>query len=143
MMDDIYRGWPHVLSTIDLLAITFFIYARFVLFYFPAKIFYFKFQTQPYISVQQNKCHKKLASTPKHKDVYTLPQGYWFELVACPHYFFEIVIYCSLWMLSGRRLMSCNTMILMFVTMNLVRTSIETKRKYGDTRVKAIIPYIL
>lgn len=57
-------------------------------------------------SYHQYRCHKILAdlrpSTAAAATVtsqprrYSLPQGDWFELVSCPHYFAEILIYSSL-----------------------------------------------
>lgn len=52
----------------------------------------------------QNRCHmilfcikRSLKSTPGAR--YAVPKGFWFDLVACPHYLSEILIYLSLLLL--------------------------------------------
>lgn len=57
-----------------------------------------------FASSQQHHCHRTLArlrDSKQHKDEHLfLPSEHWFSLVSHPHYFFEILIYTSLLMLT-------------------------------------------
>ncbi len=44
--------------------------------------------------------HKILADLRRDTQGYVIPRGGWFEYVACPHYFFEIVAWAGLLLLS-------------------------------------------
>ncbi|KAF9622227.1 hypothetical protein IFM89_030269 [Coptis chinensis] len=54
--------------------------------------------------IHQHSCHVILGSLREHKeqtDGYVIPHGDWFEIVSCPHYLAEIVIYAGLLVASG------------------------------------------
>ncbi|KAF9620756.1 hypothetical protein IFM89_014360 [Coptis chinensis] len=80
--------------------------------------------------IHQHSCHAILGSLREHKeqtDEYVIPHGDWFEIVSCPHYLAEIVIYAGLLVASGG---SDPTIWLLFgfVVINLVFTAAETQR---------------
>ena len=55
-----------------------------------------------YANYKQNECHRYLRDArlcTKRKDKYGLISKGWFSLVACPHYFFECVLYFALCLL--------------------------------------------
>ncbi|KAJ3347345.1 Steroid 5 alpha-reductase 3 [Entophlyctis luteolus] len=64
-----------------------------------------------YASIQQFKAHRQLAAlrsastlrSPNKKtiDVYSLPKAGWFAHAACPHYFFEVLIYLAILCAGG------------------------------------------
>ncbi|KAG9445392.1 hypothetical protein H6P81_016732 [Aristolochia fimbriata] len=54
--------------------------------------------------IHQHRCHAILGSLRKRSDQaceYAIPHGDWFEIVSCPHYLAEIVIYAGLLVASG------------------------------------------
>ncbi|KAJ3327137.1 hypothetical protein HDU76_012341 [Blyttiomyces sp. JEL0837] len=51
--------------------------------------------------VQLSKLRSTPSKSPNEPPLYSLPQGRYFDLVACPHYFFEIMIYLSFVVLTG------------------------------------------
>ncbi|AGO11702.1 AaceriADL073Wp [[Ashbya] aceris (nom. inval.)] len=83
-----------------------------------------------------------------HMIKYTLPRRGLFKLVACAHYFDEIVIYASLAALEATTRWSL-TVAVIWVCANLGVSAVETKRYY-DAKFKgqavapyALIPYIM
>ncbi|PRP87913.1 Major facilitator superfamily MFS_1 [Planoprotostelium fungivorum] len=83
-----------------------------------------------YSSLQQCMIHMILSKQEKKKGRYCLPkEAHWKEVV-CPHYFHEIVIYACLWVISGAHLFSSNTLIFLFVSLNLSKTAIMTRKTY-------------
>eukprot|EP01018_Ginkgo_biloba_P013470 Gb_17803 [translate_table: standard] len=83
--------------------------------------------------IHQLCCHKILGSLrSEHQEEtneYVIPYGDWFEIVSCPHYLAEIVIYAGLLIASGG---SDLTMWLLFgyVVANLTFAATETHRWY-------------
>lgn len=93
------------------------------------------------------------SSTAKHTMSPTLqnvdvgiPEGDWFQLVSCPHYFAEILIYCSLGLVewrSGAMLLPC-----LFVACVLSLSARQTHSWYCSKfdsyprSKKMIIPYV-
>ncbi|WIA17188.1 hypothetical protein OEZ85_014071 [Tetradesmus obliquus] len=78
---------------------------------------------------------------------YKVPTGGLFELVSCPHYLAEIIIYCGLLLVTGGQLLPL--LMLVWVAVNLVlaaRASHKWYRRrfksYPPAR-KAIIPFVL
>ncbi|XP_056158455.1 polyprenol reductase 2-like isoform X2 [Syzygium oleosum] len=54
--------------------------------------------------IHQHQCHRILGSLRERREeshAYVVPHGDWFELVSCPHYLAEIVIYAGLVVASG------------------------------------------
>lgn len=96
----------------------------------------------------QHDCHAYLASLPK----YTLPVHPIFQLLVCPHYTAECLIYLSLAIISAPRGAIVNrTMFtaLVFVTVNLSVTAATSKewyeRKFGREAVAhrwKMIPFV-
>lgn len=98
--------------------------------------------------------HRLLANLRKDTSgkVYThqhsIPRGKWFDLVSCPHYMAEILIYLSIAIvMSGRS--STWWMVFVFVIINQLMVGkfnhswyINTFRDYPKTR-RAVIPYVL
>jgi 3-oxo-5-alpha-steroid 4-dehydrogenase 3 len=77
---------------------------------------------------------------------YLIPRGGWFDLVSCPHYFFEVVIYASLAVLAHKR--GPMLLLLLFVTIELSFSATTQHawyrakfRRYPKRR-RAIFPYI-
>ncbi|KAI9028466.1 3-oxo-5-alpha-steroid 4-dehydrogenase-domain-containing protein [Hyaloraphidium curvatum] len=87
-----------------------------------------------YGSIQQYRSHAILASLRKEeagtaRSRYSLPEAGSFSGLDCPHYFFEILIYTSLVLVSGgkaRTLWYC----LLWVVVNLGTTAAETGKWY-------------
>ncbi|KAK7523869.1 3-oxo-5-alpha-steroid 4-dehydrogenase-domain-containing protein [Phyllosticta citriasiana] len=80
-------------------------------------------------SVQQHRAHAYLASLKK----YTLPTGGAFDLVLCPHYSFECVIYLGLAIVAAPEQQWVNKTIicaLIFVAANLGVTAVGTREWY-------------
>lgn len=79
---------------------------------------------------------------------YAIPRGRWFDLISCPHFLFEILIYAGLWIFLGcqnRLLFQC----VVFTTSNQVLTALQTHEWYKTTfpnyprNRRAILPWIL
>jgi len=73
--------------------------------------------------------------------------GGWFELVSCPHYFAEILIYTG--MCIVRKFAVSQMLVLGWVLINLIMTGMKTHtwylkkfESYPPNR-KAVIPYLL
>ncbi len=79
---------------------------------------------------------------------HSIPRGDWFELVSCPHYFAEILIYLSLSLvLSGRS--TTWWMVCSFVVTNQIIVGLFNHQWYLDNfkdypkARKAIIPFVI
>ncbi|KAI9005521.1 3-oxo-5-alpha-steroid 4-dehydrogenase-domain-containing protein [Phycomyces nitens] len=87
-----------------------------------------------YASHHQHTCHKILASlrTPKTKNAYMIPRGDWFEMLVVPHYFADILVYVSLWLLyrGHNWTLTCG---LVWTIVNLGVTAGETEQWYQRT----------
>lgn len=86
----------------------------------------------------QHDCHTYLASLPK----YTLPMHPIFQVMVCPHYLAECLIYLSLAIIGAPKGTVMNKTILsalLFVVTNLAVTASTTKdwyeRKFGKTSI--------
>ncbi|GMI83562.1 Polyprenol reductase 2 [Hibiscus trionum] len=82
--------------------------------------------------IHQFRCHAILGSLRAHgeeADEYVIPKGDWFEIVSCPHYLAEIVIYVGLVVASGGTDMTI-WLLLAFVVENLGFAAAETHRWY-------------
>ncbi|PIA33590.1 hypothetical protein AQUCO_04100192v1 [Aquilegia coerulea] len=100
--------------------------------------------------IHQRRCHAILGSLREHKEhtnEYRIPHGDWFEIVSCPHYLAEIVIYGGLLIASGGSDLTI-WLLFGFVVVNLVFAAAETQRwylrkfeNYPRTR-GAILPFI-
>lgn len=96
----------------------------------------------------QYDCHNYLASLPK----YTLPVHPTFQLLVCPHYTAECLIYLSLTVLAAPRGTLLNATLLtalIFVSVNLSISASTTKdwyaRKFGKEKVMMrwkMIPFV-
>lgn len=82
----------------------------------------------------QHDCHTYLATLPK----YTLPMHPIFQVLVCPHYFAECLIYLSLAIIGAPKGVALNKTIvyaLLFVSTNLAVTASMSKvwyeRKFG------------
>lgn len=90
--------------------------------------------------------HKLLADLRTDTREYVLPHGGWFELVACPHYLFELVAWLGLALMS-RYLFAW--LALLGMTGYLLARSLKTlawyRQKFPDfpKARKALLPYIL
>lgn len=101
--------------------------------------------------IHQLRCHKILGSlrTGKQEETneYAIPYGDWFEIVSCPHYLAEIVIYAGILIATG---CSDLTVWLLFgyVVANLTFAATEMHRWYlqkfdGYPRSRwSIIPFV-
>ncbi len=89
--------------------------------------------------------HKLLADLRKKEQGYHVPGGGWFEYATCPHYFFELVTWSSIVLIS-RHFFS----VLVFIAMlgYLAARSIKTRRWYRErfpsypVQRKFMIPFI-
>ncbi|PKI54772.1 hypothetical protein CRG98_024874 [Punica granatum] len=82
--------------------------------------------------IHQHRCHAILGSLrkrPGQSDEYVIPRGDWFEIVSCPHYLAEIVIYAGLLVASGGIDLTI-WLLFGFVVANLVFAAVETHRWY-------------
>lgn len=82
--------------------------------------------------MHQRCCHAILGSLREHAeqiDDYVIPHGDWFEIVSCPHYLAEIVIYAGLLVASGGTDITI-WLLFAFVVANLVFAAAETQRWY-------------
>lgn len=96
----------------------------------------------------QHDCHVYLASLPK----YSLPTHPIFQVIVCPHYFAECLIYTSMAFLGAPRgawLNKTMASALLFVSVNLGVTASTSKewyaRKFGKERVARrwkMIPFV-
>ncbi|XXG86104.1 hypothetical protein AAC387_Pa11g1065 [Persea americana] len=100
--------------------------------------------------IHQYRCHAILGSLRERKeqvDEYTIPHGDWFEIVSCPHYLAEIVIYAGLLIASGGSDITV-WLLFGFVVSNLVFAAAETQRWYHHKfdnypcYRRAILPFI-
>ncbi|GIL71706.1 hypothetical protein Vretifemale_2195 [Volvox reticuliferus] len=71
---------------------------------------------------------ESLTPAPKLTDVYTIPRGGPFELVSCPHYLAEILIYVALAIVTRGSVGSI--LIVVWVLLNLVLAADATQRWY-------------
>ncbi|GBF99251.1 polyprenol reductase-like [Raphidocelis subcapitata] len=86
------------------------------------------------------------AQRRSEKTAYRIPRGALFELVSCPHYLAEIIIYCGLALAAGG---SANTLLmLVWVSVNLVLAAGATQawyrarfKTYPEKR-RALVPYV-
>lgn len=98
------------------------------------------FLTFTLASWDQNNNHRNLSKLVK----YSLPRYGLFQLICCPHYFDEVLIYASLATYNSEFLW-----LLLWVVINLSVSALENKKYYNDKfpRAKvpqhAIIPFIL
>ncbi|KMS95175.1 hypothetical protein BVRB_011620 [Beta vulgaris subsp. vulgaris] len=100
--------------------------------------------------LHQRRCHAILGNLREVKEQandYRIPHGDWFEIVSCPHYLAEIVIYAGLVVASGGLDLTL-WLIFAFVVVNLVFAAAETHRwyrqkfdNYPNNRY-AIIPFV-
>ncbi|XP_030459911.2 polyprenol reductase 2-like isoform X1 [Syzygium oleosum] len=100
--------------------------------------------------IHQHQCHRILGSLRERREeshAYVVPHGDWFELVSCPHYLAEIVIYAGLVVASGGSDLTI-WLLFGFVVVNLVFAAAETHRWYHskfDNYPRdryAVIPFI-
>ncbi|OZJ02080.1 hypothetical protein BZG36_04956 [Bifiguratus adelaidae] len=89
---------------------------------------------------------KTKGKSGKANSVKRLPRGYGFDLVSCPHYFFEIVSWSSIWVLTQ----SFAVLLFVFaVTLHMHQLAVDkhieylTKLKRYPRDRKALIPFIL
>lgn len=89
--------------------------------------------------------HKMLADLRRDSLEYVIPRGGMFELVICPHYLFEIVIWLGIFLLSRH---FAAFLTLAFIIAYLSARAIRTLRWYRDKFTnfpkerKAILPFI-
>lgn len=89
-------------------------------------------------------CLSGTVETLAHK----MPVGGWFELVSCPHYFAELLIYVSFSLLLGGRSLTWWLLVL-YVLMNqalaaqLCHELYISKYKSYPKHRKAFIPFVL
>ncbi|XP_068635021.1 polyprenol reductase 2 [Aristolochia californica] len=100
--------------------------------------------------IHQYQCHAILGSLRKHPgqaSEYAIPHGDWFEIVSCPHYLAEIVIYTGLLVAGGGTDITL-WLLFAFVVANLTFAAGETQRWYQNKfhnyprSRKAILPFI-
>ena len=89
--------------------------------------------------------HKLLADLRKNSVEYFIPTGGLFNLVVCPHYLFEIVLWLGIFLLSRH---AGALLILAFVIAYLTARSLRTLKWYREKFTKfparkAIIPFII
>jgi len=89
--------------------------------------------------------HKLLADLRKVVSGYSLPRGGWFEYATCPHYFFELLAWLGI-VLVSRHLFSLLAFIAMFgyLTTRSIKTRQWYRQRFADypaTR-KYMIPFI-
>lgn len=77
-------------------------------------------------TLEQKRAHSYLGSLPKQK--YSLPTGGHFAFTACPHYFFEVCLYCGMVIMSQFHIISC--LVLMWVIVDLHFSATEQWRWY-------------
>ncbi|KAK1275711.1 Polyprenol reductase 1 [Acorus gramineus] len=81
--------------------------------------------------IHQYHCHSILGSLRKRVggDEYVIPHGDWFEMVSCPHYLAEIIIYFGVLVATGGLDITI-WLLLVFVVSNLSIAAIETHKWY-------------
>ncbi|KAL9311530.1 unnamed protein product [Arabidopsis thaliana] len=82
--------------------------------------------------IHQRRCHAILGSLreyPSQAKEYIIPYGDWFEMVSCPHFLAEIVLYLGLLISSGGTDISI-WLLFGFVAANLTYAAGETHRWY-------------
>lgn len=106
-------------------------------------------------SYHQHVCHRILANLRKAggkeeaKESYCRPNGDWFELVSCPHFFAEILIYvsvllCCVWTVPW----SCWWLVVAYIVSTLGLSARQAHNwyqcKYDDypKHRRAIIPWL-
>ncbi|XP_075051868.1 polyprenal reductase [Mixophyes fleayi] len=104
-------------------------------------------------SLHQHRCNTILANLRKSKSGkiltmnHAVPTGDWFELVSCPHYFAELLIYVSIAVLLGLTHMTWWLLVL-FVLFNQSLAAILCHEFYHEkfdaypAQRKAFIPYV-
>lgn len=97
----------------------------------------------------QRIAHKILARTKRQAQQsggYGLPSGDWFELVSCPHYTAECLLYISLLTILGPDHTTA-ILLLVWVLANQIMVALMSHQWYKDNfpnySKKAIIPYVL
>uniref|UniRef100_A0A7S0GX38 3-oxo-5-alpha-steroid 4-dehydrogenase C-terminal domain-containing protein n=1 Tax=Amorphochlora amoebiformis TaxID=1561963 RepID=A0A7S0GX38_9EUKA len=99
-------------------------------------------------SYHQHKCHKILAQLRRGPERrYGVPFGDWFQIVSCPHYLSEIIIYASFAVISET---ATQWVCVLWVASNLVITGLRTHHwyikkfpGYQSLGRKAIIPFLI
>lgn len=107
---------------------------------------------------QQHRHHVLLANLrtsdikEDRKSKYGIPTGGWFQLVSCPHYLAEIILYCCfaiLIYLESPDNLCRSLLVLVFVVSNLAVTAKRTHRwylenspGYAKLRQYALIPFL-
>ncbi|MCS6994069.1 MAG: 3-oxo-5-alpha-steroid 4-dehydrogenase [Anaerolineales bacterium] len=90
--------------------------------------------------------HKLLADLRRETDGYVIPRGGWFEHVACPHYFFEIIAWIGIALLS-RHLFAWIALVGMagYLIARSHNTLTWYRQKFPDfpKHRKALIPFLL
>ncbi|XP_053112945.1 polyprenol reductase isoform X2 [Hemicordylus capensis] len=105
-------------------------------------------------SIHQHKCHVILANLRKNKSGkvvhldHSIPFGDWFEMVSCPHYFAELLIYVSMAVTFGFNNLTW-WLVVMYVFFNQAVSAVlchkfylSNFKHYPKCR-KAYIPYLL
>jgi 3-oxo-5-alpha-steroid 4-dehydrogenase 3 len=96
----------------------------------------------------QHNCHEYLASLKK----YTLPENQLFQLMICPHYTSECLVYVAIAIVSAPKGQLFNKTVLAglgFVISNLAVTADSTRKwyveKFGAEKLKGrwrMVPYV-
>uniref|UniRef100_A0A6J0TIV0 Polyprenal reductase n=1 Tax=Pogona vitticeps TaxID=103695 RepID=A0A6J0TIV0_9SAUR len=104
-------------------------------------------------SVHQHRCHVILANLRKTKSGkvvnmdHRIPFGDWFEMVSCPHYFAELLIYISMAVTFGLKNFSW-WLVVMYVFFNQAVSAVlcheyyQSNFKHYPTCRKAYIPFL-
>nr|XP_008123859.1 PREDICTED: polyprenol reductase [Anolis carolinensis] len=105
-------------------------------------------------SIHQHRCHVILANLRKNKSGkvvnlnHDIPFGDWFEMVSCPHYFAELLIYVSMAITFGCKNLTW-WLVVMYVFFNQAVSAIlcheyyQNNFKHYPTYRKAYIPFLL
>ena len=93
-------------------------------------------------SILQSSFHYHLSTLVK----YSLPTFSLFRIVACPHYFAEIIIYSSLLLICPPQLYQTVILLILWIVVNLSVSADQTrnfyKQKFGSSPPYSIIPYL-
>ncbi|KAL1922552.1 uncharacterized protein VTP21DRAFT_10091 [Calcarisporiella thermophila] len=106
-----------------------------------------------YAAYHQYRCHRILASLRQKKpspqgastqqERYVIPRGDWFEFITVPHYFAEILVYFSLVVLTGGKILSL-WLCLLFTVSDLSLVGYETaqwyQERFGAEKMKRTFP---